>query len=303
MLDLTNLSIETIFEACAVKITINKRKLCNLCLYRAPDGDLCQFIEQLDFTLLYLESTKSELIICGDTNINYFIESYKKEQLQSVLDTYNLVQIISFPTRISSTSISLIDNFFLDRSIYNKFHVYPAINGLSDHDGQILILENLQAMMQSEQVNAFREINEEKIANFQLALQNENWEEVYNQENVNRKFNIFLNTFLLIYENSFPLVFKKKEDITNKWITKGIRVSCKHKRTLYTLVKKSSDDRLKLYYKRYCTTSILTRVMREAKKLYYNKLISKSEKEKLMNEIHNTARVALLLVHFYEMNW
>jgi hypothetical protein len=59
--------------------------------------------------------------------------------------------------------------------------------------------------------------------------------------------------FLLIFENSFPLVRKKKEGITNKWITKGIRLSCKHKRTLYTLVKKSSDDRLKLYYKRYCT--------------------------------------------------
>jgi hypothetical protein len=187
VLDLTNLSIEKIFEVCAVKITINKRKLCILCLYRAPDRDLSQFIEQLHSTLLYLESTKSELIICGDTNINYLIESYKKEQLQSVLDTYNLVQIIDFPTRISSTSISLIDNFFLDSNICNKFLVYPAINGLSEHDGQILILENLQAMIQSKHVNAFREINEEKIANFQLAVQNENWEEVYNQENVNRK--------------------------------------------------------------------------------------------------------------------
>jgi hypothetical protein len=130
-------------------------------------------------------------------------------------------------------------------------------------------------MTQSEHVKAFREINEEKIANFQLALQNENWEEVYNQEIVNRKFNSFLNTFLLIFENSFPLVFKKKEDITNKWITKDIRLSCKHKRTLYTVVKKSSDDRLKLYYKRYCT--IRKRVIREAKKLHYQKLISKSE--------------------------
>jgi hypothetical protein len=141
-------------------------------------------------------------------------------------------------------------------------------------------------MMQSEHVNAFREINEEKIANFQLALQNENWEEAYNQEIVNRKFNIFLKTFLLIFENSFPLVFKKKEDITNKWITKGIRLSYKHKRTLYTLVKKTSDDRLKLYYTRYWTTSILTRVMREAKKLYYNKLISKSE-----NKIQSTWKI------------
>jgi hypothetical protein len=139
-------------------------------------------------------------------------------------------------------------------------------------------------MTQSEHVKAFREINEEKIENFQLALQNENWDEVYNEENVNRKCNSFLNTFLLIFENNFPLVFKKKEDITNKWITKGIRLSCKHKITLYTVVKKSSDDRLKLYYKRYCT--ILTRVIREAKKLHYHKLISNSE-----NKIQSTWKI------------
>jgi hypothetical protein len=54
---------------------------------------------------------------------------------------------------------------------------------------------------------------------------------MYNQENVNNKFNIFFNIFLLNFENNFPLVYKKKEDVTNKWITEGIRISCTHKRT------------------------------------------------------------------------
>ena len=59
-------------------------------------------------------------------------------------------------------------------------------------------------------VRAFRDINDENIAYFQWALQNENWEAVYDQENVNTKFNTFHNTFLTIVENSFPLVYKKK---------------------------------------------------------------------------------------------
>jgi late competence protein required for DNA uptake (superfamily II DNA/RNA helicase) len=88
------------------------------------------------------------------------------------------------------------------------------------------------------------------------------------------KFNKFHNTFLVVLENSFPFVYKKKKD-TIKWITKGIRTSCNHKRALYNLVKKSKDEGLKLYYKRYCT--ILMRVIKEAKKLYYQKLISNSE--------------------------
>jgi hypothetical protein len=44
---------------------------------------------------------------------------------------------------------------------------------------------------------------------------------------------------------------------------------------MYNLVKKSKDDGLELHYKKYC--KILTRVIREAKKLYYQKLISNSE--------------------------
>jgi hypothetical protein len=127
----------------------------------------------------------------------------------------------------------LRDNFFLDRSIHKNVQVYPTINGLSGNDGQILKLENLQTIMQNKHKYAFREINEETIINFQSALQNENWEEVYNQKNVNRKFNIFLNISLLNFENNFPLVYNKREDVTNNWITMGIRISCNHKRTLY----------------------------------------------------------------------
>lgn len=79
-------------------------------------------------------------------------------------------------------------------------------------------------------------------------------------------------------------MFKKKSNINDKWITKGIRLSCKYKRNLHTLIKKSNDDELKLYHKRYCT--ILVRVIREAKKMYYHELISKSE-----NKIQSTWKI------------
>jgi hypothetical protein len=76
-LDLNIFSMEKVFEVCGMKIIINNRKLCVLCLYRAPDGDISQFIEQLDSTLSYLVSFKLEPIICGDTNIDYLSENHK----------------------------------------------------------------------------------------------------------------------------------------------------------------------------------------------------------------------------------
>jgi uncharacterized FlgJ-related protein len=67
-----------------------------------------------------------------------------------------------------------------------------------------------------------------KTPYFQQTLKKENWEELYKQENVNMRFDIFYNTFLVIFEYRFPLMYKKKRDI-NKWITNGIRISCNHK--------------------------------------------------------------------------
>jgi hypothetical protein len=87
------------------------------------------------------------------------------------------------------------------------------LNGLSDHHGQILILENLQNKTQNKACKyKVRQINEETIKNFQLGLENENWDEIYKQDNVNSKFNIYLNTFLIKYEYCFPVIYKNNED-------------------------------------------------------------------------------------------
>jgi hypothetical protein len=127
--------------------------------------------------------------------------------------------------------------------------------------------------MENKHKYAFRYINDKKITNFQSALQNENWK-VYKQENVKSKFNIFLHISLLNFENSFPLVYKKKKNVTNNWITMHLRISSKHRRTLHSLLTKSGD-RLKSYYKKCCT--ILAKVITQAKKLHYYKFIHKSE--------------------------
>jgi hypothetical protein len=65
-----------------------------------------------------------------------------------LLNTFNL-QVTEFPTRIGSSSVLLLDNLFLDKSRIGKFQLLPALNGLSDHDGQISILENFQVSMQN----------------------------------------------------------------------------------------------------------------------------------------------------------
>jgi hypothetical protein len=54
-----------------------------------------------------------------------------------------------------------------------------------------------------------------------------------------------------------------------------IKINCKHKKSLYSLSKTTSSPTIKAYYTQYST--ILWKVIRKAKHLYYNKLIKTSE--------------------------
>ena len=79
-------------------------------------------------------------IICGDININYLNESVNKSQLDNLLLSYNLTSTINFPTRVQNTSATTIDNVFIDVSQFESYTVTPIINGMSDHDAQLLTI-------------------------------------------------------------------------------------------------------------------------------------------------------------------
>jgi hypothetical protein len=48
----------------------------------------------------------------------------------------------------------------------------------------------------------------------------------------------------------------------NYWKTQGIKISCKHKRSLYAFTKNSNDTKAKAHYITYC--KILRKVTKEA---------------------------------------
>jgi hypothetical protein len=77
-----------------------------------------------------------------------------------------------------------------------------------------------------------RVINKESITKFQFLLSWELWEDIFDNEDVNNMFNNFLNTYLRCFYASFPISIKKSNFNQSKWITKGIRISCKRKRQL-----------------------------------------------------------------------
>jgi len=112
-------------------------------------------------------------MICGDININYLENCNKSQQLDALLQTYNLIGTVSFPTRKSKASSTAIDNIFITRT--KNYIINPHINGLSDHEVQIIMIENTVLTNQTNKITTKRDINDQSKLEFQLLLSHENW--------------------------------------------------------------------------------------------------------------------------------
>ena len=154
----------------------------------------------LESILMQIYTNTTNLIICGDININYLKSSNYKTQLDYLLASYNLSTAVDFPTRITKNTCTAIDNIFTDKTKNSDYTVEPIINGLSDRDAQELVLHNVLIINQKTQFMVNRLINDTTIAQFKLNLSYENWSDIY----VDTNFRNFLNTYLRNFYHSFP---------------------------------------------------------------------------------------------------
>ena len=66
-------------EICALKFAYHKLKICIITLYRSPTGDMDFFLSKLDRVLHIVYNLTHHIIICGDINVDYLVESERKK--------------------------------------------------------------------------------------------------------------------------------------------------------------------------------------------------------------------------------
>jgi len=162
-------------EACAVKINLLSVTICIICIYRSPMGN---FLHTLDSILNFLHNNTIEIIICGNFNINYLNDNDKKSKLDNLLLSYNLNSTVNFPTRIHNNSVSAIDNIFIDKVKYETYSIHPLANGLSDHDAQLITINNITVDKRINKTQKVRKFKVFSISQFAVNLSYENWDNV-----------------------------------------------------------------------------------------------------------------------------
>ena len=202
-------------EICVIQLKAQKKFVIILCLYRVPSGNMESFLKTLDKILASLHKPKNEFIICGDININYIERSNNKMRLENLLMTYNLRHTVHFPTRFTDKSVPVIDNIFVD--ISRNYAIKPLINGLSDHDAQIISILNFSTPEAYDDTSYIRISNKEAVMDFQHQLSWERWEGVFGSNDCNSMFNNFLNMYLQYY----CACFRKKKFKSHAIISNG----------------------------------------------------------------------------------
>jgi hypothetical protein len=137
------------------------------------------------------------------------------------------------------------DSIFINET---RIHtICPIVNGLSDRDAQEIHLDIAVLPKQNYTTRQHTNFNNYSIDEFLINLSYENWENVFNSNEASISFNNFLNTYLRIFISSFiskPIRFMHNN---TPWITKGISVSCNHKKELSMLSREMKHTKLTLH--------------------------------------------------------
>ena len=225
------------------------------------------FQSYFDETIEKLAPSGKHIVIMGDFNIDLLkcaSSSYSHDFLSS-LQSYFLFPSIDKPTRVCSTSATLIDNIFVN----NPDQVVACgniISDISDHVSQFCILKSITDKIKIIQ-SKVRDFSRFSRDSFNADLSNVDWNALLNKKprDADNVFSSFYNKFNKLINKHAPMKTisnRKAKQLSKPWITKGIRISIKVKNKLYA----SGDTaNYKIYRNKICT---LTRL---SKQQYYSK--------------------------------
>ena len=102
-------------------------------VYKPPSSDCVAFTDSLCNLIGGLSLRSTELILCGDFNLDLFAVDTHVPTAEFVhrLFSLSLTPIISKPTRVTDHSATLIDNIFIDSTLEYRAGIFSS--DISDH--------------------------------------------------------------------------------------------------------------------------------------------------------------------------
>ncbi|RVE46275.1 hypothetical protein evm_009099 [Chilo suppressalis] len=290
-LDIQSYTVEFVVEFFGIEIP--EMNMLIISVYH-PEGDreVETFFSQMQSLLEYVtkHNIHKKIIMGGDLNIDITVNTHISRRFINLLKSFGLRCINSYPTRITPTTSSCVDQFMVGMNVNMLTEVHH--NQLSDHStliGQILLDSNVNENTTTvKKIKHKRLFSRKNMDNFRRALSTVNWQrELSTSNNLDENYGVFQSITRVLLDKYIPRKdFILKNKVKTVWVTKGIKKCCYHKRILRYLTTKFKNDSLIQYEKLY--SKILKRIIQTEKRKYFiHRITTSKNKYKTMWTIIN----------------
>ena len=225
-------SVKDLFECCTIELMLDGSKnILVSCMYRTPGNQIASFTDEIDEILHDMRLFGKNFYMCGDFNVDLLKCNNHREtdKFKDMLLSHGMYPLICKPTRICEYSSTLIDNIFTNNLGDIRSGIF--INDISDHLPVFACTkDDLKNHRTINKNIIFRDTSETNMNIFKGELSKVNWEVLYNQTDVNIAYDMFIDKFTSLFNNSCPLKsVNKKHNSVNPWLTTGLKMLVKRK--------------------------------------------------------------------------
>ena len=242
------------------------------CVYRPPNctsEDLELFEHQVEAA----QSQCGSIILAGDFNID-LLQTKDSQKLEHMRKAFDLTQLISEPTRVTTNSCTLIDHIWVNTSEKKFTKVSKVITtGLSDHDAVYFNRKRRHGVAANGRVKTifYRNLRNFDTEAFREQVTNANWNTVYNSTTVDEALDHFQEILTTLFDTHIPTRKKRIRHSSPAWLTSELlqvmRIrDCSKKKAKNTGLQDDWDEYKKL-------RNECTRQVRYAKSHFYSSII------------------------------
>ena len=287
-------SMYKLLESVFVRISSQKFFFIIGSIYRPHSHDLEQFFTFLD-SVRALNDESTDLILCGDYNIDLLKMNFPNNyatQFLNCMNSLSLVPLITRPTRIDSSSCTLIDNIFV--SNLHNFKVGILNIDITDHLPIFIIYESyFETLKLTPKVIQYRLENETTLSTFYHNFSRIDTSDILSETDVDRGAALLNDLILECYNVSVPI--KKKtisiKDQLKPWISATVKYNIKKRHHYFSLFKQNKMSKREYNYFR----NLVNCQIRKSKLDYYRRIFSEIKNDlkqtwKVINKVLSTNR-------------
>ena len=226
-------------------------------IYRPPDKDPLLFNDIAQTALAKIDKENKFGYLLGDFNLDLLKSEIHNPTLDFLnsLFSYSFWPLITRPTRMISSSATLIDNIFSNNTALKMSCVNGiVINDITDHFPIFHICKDI-AINEEEKIIFKRNFTHKAQLLFTSLLQDVDWGCILNESDTNKAYAMSVHVYSDIYNKAFPKTRAKIKYYHRKpWLTEVLKNSIRQENKLFKLSKKYPVADWIVKYKTYRST-------------------------------------------------